>query len=349
MTRGKCLVAVCVTAWALGTAPAWAQRGSAERADPDSRPSGPDRSSGTGSAVDRSSPSSPSSSGSSGSSGSVSSGGSSSGGGWTAPSSTTPSSSGSSEYVSAPVRPNRNADRESAQGRPRGGGGQRAGGDSGGSSRAVPRGSDTSGGSGGSRSASAGSDDRRGDSPSQRAVPTYSRPRDGRPGTGVAVDRPAYTGGGGNGGLYVYPSYYGYPNYYGRYYFPGYAFGLGAFYDPGWYDPYYYGGYSGGGYSGSYGAGYGGGYQGAGYGSSSYGRGPTGALRLKIKPRDAQVYVDGYFVGVVDDFDGVFQKLGIDAGGHRIEIKAPGHETISFDVLITPNETVTYKGELRAP
>src|SRR5688572_15552364 len=142
MTRGKLLVAVCVTAWALGTAPAWAQRGSAERADPDSRSSGPDRSSGTGSAVDRSSPSSPSSSGSSGSTaGSTSSGGSSSGGGWSAPSSTTPSSSGSSEYVTAPVRPNRNADRESAaQGRPRGGGGQRAGGDSGGTSRAVPRG-----------------------------------------------------------------------------------------------------------------------------------------------------------------------------------------------------------------
>ena len=172
-------------------------------------------------------------------------------------------------------------------------------------------------------------------------MPTYSRPRDGRQGTGVAVDRqyPA-TGGGGYPTYYYYP---GYSRYSSRYYFPGYAFGLGAFYDPGWYDPYYYGGYYGGGGYGGY---YGGGYQG-GYGTSSYGRGPTGSLRLKIKPRDAQVYVDGYLVGVVDDFDGLFQKLGIDAGGHRIEIRAPGLETIAFDVLITPNETVTYKGELR--
>ena len=60
-----------------------------------------------------------------------------------------------------------------------------------------------------------------------------------------------------------------------------------------------------------------------GSGTSSYGGGPTGSLRLKIKPRDAKVYVDGYFVGVIDDFDGMFQKLGIDAGGHRVEIKAP--------------------------
>jgi hypothetical protein len=42
----------------------------------------------------------------------------------------------------------------------------------------------------------------------------------------------------------------------------------------------------------------------------------------------------------------MFQTLGIDAGGHRVEIRAPRHETISFDVLITPGETVTYKGEL---
>jgi len=189
-------------------------------------------------------------------------------------------------------------------------------------------------------------------------VPTYSRPRDGR-GTGTAVDRPAgyYGGGAGNGSIYypVYPNY----GYGSSYYYPAYGFGLGYFYDPSWYDPYYYGGsygggagyygggpggagYGGGGYGGG---GYGGGYQGSG--SSSYGHGPQGGLRLKIKPRVGQVFVDGYFVGKVDEFDGAFQKLGIDAGGHRIEIKAPGYETITFEVLITPNETVTYKGELK--
>ncbi len=70
-------------------------------------------------------------------------------------------------------------------------------------------------------------------------------------------------------------------------------------------------------------------------------------MRLKIKPRDAKVYIDGYFVGVVDSFDGVFQKLGVDSGGHRVEIRADGHEPLQFEVLITPGETVTYKGELK--
>ena len=213
------------------------------------------------------------------------------------------------------------------------GSGARSSGDSGdsGAGRAAPRGSDRAAGSPGASGRSAGSGERASD-PSQRGGPTYTRPRDGRNPTGTAVDRQYPYGGGGSGAnVYYYPS----PGYYGRYYYPGYAFGLGYLYDPGWYDPYYYGG-------GGYGPGY---YSGGG--SSSYGYGPTGSLRLKLRPRDAQVYVDGYFVGLVDNFDGVFQKLSIDAGGHRIEVRAPGYETTSFDVLITPGETVTYKGDMR--
>ena len=61
----------------------------------------------------------------------------------------------------------------------------------------------------------------------------------------------------------------------------------------------------------------------------------TGSLRLKIKPRDAKVYIDGYYVGLVDSFDGLFQKLGIDSGGHRVEIRADGYEPLQFEVLIT--------------
>ena len=209
--------------------------------------------------------------------------------------------------------------------------------------RAVPR---DSGGSGSDRSAGSGSSRSGGSStasePSGRAVPA-SRPRDGRAATGAAVERRGARPGEIRGGGYSY--YSGYP--YGRYYWPSYGFGLGYYYDPLWYDPFYFGYYGGGygpgyGYGGPYG--YGGGYGGGT--TSSYGSGPTGAVRLKVKPTDAQVYVDGYYVGTVDDFDGIFQKLELEAGGRRIEIRAEGHEVAAFDVLITPGETVTYKGEL---
>ena len=109
-------------------------------------------------------------------------------------------------------------------------------------------------------------------------------------------------------------------------FFPwGYG-GLGYY---GWYDPDPYGG------------GYGGGYP---QSSTTYG---DASLRLKVKPREAEVFVDGYYVGIVDDFDGVFQRLHVDAGGHHVEIKAPGYETLEFDVLLEPDKTVTYTGELK--
>ena len=146
----------------------------------------------------------------------------------------------------------------------------------------------------------------------------------------------------------VYNNYYTYPR---RYYPYGYgAFGLGYFYyDPFWvgysgygYYPYsgYYGGYYGGGY---YGGGYGGGYYGSGGGGGYYG---TGHLRLKVKPRDAEVYVDGYFAGLVDDFDGMFQKLELEAGPHRIEVRKAGFATMTFEVRVPNDESVTYRGEM---
>jgi hypothetical protein len=122
------------------------------------------------------------------------------------------------------------------------------------------------------------------------------------------------TGGSGDGGFYPWGFAYAgaIAGYYGGYY--------GA-YDPwyGWFPAY--------GYSSAYDA-------------------DRGSLRLKVKPVDASVYADGYYVGVVDDFDGIFQRLHLEAGPHRIEIRAPQYETLTFDVQITPDKTTTYRGEL---
>lgn len=108
------------------------------------------------------------------------------------------------------------------------------------------------------------------------------------------------------------------------------------------------------------GAGYGGGYYGGYYdpwfgGYPAYDPQPAysppvykdeGSLRLKIKPREAEVYVDGYYVGVVDDFDGIFQRLHLDSGPHRIEVRAQGYEPLTFEVRITPDHTTVYQGQL---
>jgi hypothetical protein len=124
----------------------------------------------------------------------------------------------------------------------------------------------------------------------------------------------------------------GFGGYYG-------GFGYNPYYDPFWgYYGYGYGSYGYGGYGG-----YGGGY----YSSQAGGYRDTGSLRLKVKPREAQVFIDGYYMGTVDEFDGVFQRLRLEAGGHRVELRGEGFLPLVFEVLIVPGETITYRGELK--
>jgi hypothetical protein len=71
------------------------------------------------------------------------------------------------------------------------------------------------------------------------------------------------------------------------------------------------------------------------------------AVRLEATPKDAEVFVDGYYAGIVDDFDGSFQHLDLEPGPHSIEIRVPGAPPISFDVNVQPGRTVTFHAGIR--
>ena len=64
-----------------------------------------------------------------------------------------------------------------------------------------------------------------------------------------------------------------------------------------------------------------------------------GGVSLDIVPSDAEVYVDGGFAGLVSDFDGAGEPLTLVVGPHRIEIVAPGYETLTIDVDVQPGQT----------
>ena len=199
---------------------------------------------------------------------------------------------------------------------------QRSGGQSGGTAVARPRGQGA--GSGGSDQGSA-------------------RPRGSGPVYGQAVPRGTVTG----GRYYVPYRYYGVsPWFYYSPYAYG-AFGLGF-----WgYDPYWWGGYYGYPYGWGYpyyGYGYGYGYDYGYYGGrhAYYGY-DYGSIKLKVKPKEAEVYVDGYYMGQVDDFDGVFQHLDLESGTHRIEIRANGYQPLVLEMMLEPGRSVTYENRLR--
>jgi hypothetical protein len=86
------------------------------------------------------------------------------------------------------------------------------------------------------------------------------------------------------------------------------------------------------------------GYGGAGFPFDDFD--DAGSLRLQVTPKDAQVYVDGYYAGVVDDFDGHFQHLALSPQLHHVEIRAPGYQPLVFDVTIQSHQKTNYRGTL---
>lgn len=62
----------------------------------------------------------------------------------------------------------------------------------------------------------------------------------------------------------------------------------------------------------------------------------TSSIRLEVTPRDAEVFVDGYSAGVVDDFDGVFQRLRLRPGQHDLTLYLEGFRTVRQSLYVNP-------------
>jgi len=65
-----------------------------------------------------------------------------------------------------------------------------------------------------------------------------------------------------------------------------------------------------------------------------------GDVRTEITPKQAEVFVDGFYAGTAGDFDGVFKRLHLMPGGHAITLYLPGYRTVTHDVYVRPDSTV---------
>ena len=72
------------------------------------------------------------------------------------------------------------------------------------------------------------------------------------------------------------------------------------------------------------------------------------SLRIQANPSQAEVYVDGYYAGIVDDFDGVFQRLHVTPGTHEITLRLDGFLTWSAEIYASPHSTVKVHHDLVA-
>jgi PEGA domain len=100
------------------------------------------------------------------------------------------------------------------------------------------------------------------------------------------------------------------------------------FYDPFWFNPWF-------------------GYQwGWGYPPYPYPGpylAPDASVKLEVKPNKAEVYVDGYYAGIVDDFDGAFQRLHVAPGEHELELYLDGYRAVKQKIYLTADNTFKVK------
>ena len=97
----------------------------------------------------------------------------------------------------------------------------------------------------------------------------------------------------------------------------------GGFYDPFFWGPYPYWGW---GYPYPYEA-------------YPYDLTPSGSVKTDVTPKQTEVYVDGYYAGVADSFDGAFKRLHTSPGGHTFSLRLEGYRTVSQNIYVRPDST----------
>lgn len=73
---------------------------------------------------------------------------------------------------------------------------------------------------------------------------------------------------------------------------------------------------------------------------------PCGGLSFDVLPSEAQVSVEGIFVGTVERFSPWQPPLVLSPGQHYVEIRMPGYHTVAFEVTVGAGEVTPYQGLL---
>ncbi|MDE3156838.1 MAG: PEGA domain-containing protein [Acidobacteriota bacterium] len=68
-------------------------------------------------------------------------------------------------------------------------------------------------------------------------------------------------------------------------------------------------------------------------------RGRTAHLKTEVKPKNTQIYVDGYYAGIADDFDGIFQSLSVRPGPHEVTLYLNGFKAVHQQLYLSPDST----------
>ncbi len=72
-----------------------------------------------------------------------------------------------------------------------------------------------------------------------------------------------------------------------------------------------------------------------------------GGLDLNVKPKKTEVYVDGEYVGVSGQFDGLPAYLWLKEGTHKLALVKDGYKTLEREYKITPGAVLDVRLKLQ--
>ena len=72
-----------------------------------------------------------------------------------------------------------------------------------------------------------------------------------------------------------------------------------------------------------------------------------GGASFDIQPTDADLFVDGEYVGPVGNFTPNSEPLTLTPGNHRIAVQREGFRPMEWDVTIEPGQVIPYRGVLQ--
>ena len=72
-----------------------------------------------------------------------------------------------------------------------------------------------------------------------------------------------------------------------------------------------------------------------------------GALDLNVKPKNTQIYLNGRYIGVTDNFDGIPRYLWLEEGTHEVIFYNEGYKTVLHEFIIRPGAVMKIKQRLQ--
>ncbi len=73
---------------------------------------------------------------------------------------------------------------------------------------------------------------------------------------------------------------------------------------------------------------------------------PYGGVTFDVQPGDAELWVDGDYVGLVSDYSPYDPPLTLVAGRHHIELVGRDYRSLEFDITVISGQVIPYQGTL---